>query len=323
MGGMIFCILLGVLIPSPGTQLTASESWFHQFSKCDVWWGLLVSFSGACICWMNVLTIIAARELGVAIAFPIILSLGLVAPCVLDCWINPSSDMLTLACGTSAAIVAAVVGAFAHVISPYETPPLPPRRYRPHLSQRLHNLRNVSLMRNLVLTTSHETARNRSMRGLMCAAVASILSLMWSPCIIISIGGHLDVYTGLFWLMLGQAIGLFLFAALKLRSVKLVVSVFTSMDRGQNSLAWTAGCFDALGFVTNFLATQANSFATVFSIGMCAPVVTTLVGVFVFCELRGRSFRATVLTIVMMIFYTVAILCLSIGLGERHPLQQR
>ena len=148
-------------------------------------------------------------------------------------------------------------------------------------------------------------------------AAAGLLSALWSPAATwFIVGGGVDAFTSIFYFNLGQlaTVVVQILTHSNWHPLNSLASVWQSARAAtwrQHGLCFSAGLLNVSGLLCNFLAGSASSFAQAFGVAMCAPVITTAIGIVALGELKGRTCLVKLIIGAMCCFYLGGIACIA------------
>src|SRR6202044_773078 len=273
----IFLVSL-VLARTMGSTGHYSSSFLNNVHAADTSNIVNALIGGALFNLANLLLVAAIDMAGLAVAFPI--SISLVGGTVLSYALEPRGNAVFLTLGVACAFIAVLFDGKAYG--------------------------------NLAAA-----GRSVSRKSLVTCVVSGILMGLWAPFMTHAMtrGNHLGPYSAAVFLTLGALLSCFLwniyFMKHPLVGEPVSFSGFFSGPVSGHLLGLLGGCIWGVGTMFNVVAGKVTSYAIAYAIGQSAPMVAALWGVFAWKEFAGAGGKAKAYLALMFVFYGLAILMVA------------
>jgi glucose uptake protein len=228
----------------------------------------------------NVLLLAGIDIVGLAVAFPISIGIGLVEGVVLSYLLKPQGSATLLFSGVGMALVAVILIG-----------------------------KSYGALRSGAATISR--------KGVWACVISGLLIGIFAPFVTkaMSSGHSLTPYTTAVFLTLGAFICCFVFNPFLMRKPlagpPINMSGYFGAPKSYHVLGLLGGAIWGTGTVFNFVAASVVGVPISYAIGQSAPMIATLWGVFAWHEFRGANTKAKLYLVGMLVAYLVALILIA------------
>ena len=281
-GVLLLALILALTIGSIGGS---GRGFIPDLRQADVKWLGAAFLGGAIFNLGNILLVAAIDIAGLAVAFPVGVGLALVLGVITTYYLTGVGNVLVLAMGVSAIVVAIILDALA---------------YKRLASQgKRHPLKGiaVSILAGLLMGWFY---------SFVAASMATIAVVHGH--VILAPAGKLTPYTALTLFSAGVLASSFLWNSIMMRwplsgSPVAFSSYFTKGNVRLHVVGILGGVIWSLGMCLNVIASTKAGAALAYGMGQGATLIGALWGVFVWREFKSAPRGTSVLLVAMFVFY--------------------